>query len=678
MVSTRSGRPSPRGGIRNNDPDPGVAGATPTGTAQPNETVVATTGGGTMVDNDGGGDPTVTNTQPFEFTDVINQVIYLCGFPKDSTMVKFIRQQEWTELEHITMIGLDEIKDFFTTRDDGNFEAKPLAHHLRLLKAFILYYMRTCHKQSRVLTEGDVLDFEQAEFKAYCSSPYFQEDVGNHGTNPVMRAGPSGGTPGTTPVDLGQITPQEFRRSVKRDKSHYTDLKDDKYFNTWNRGFVATAHMHHTHLVLDEAYVPRTPMDIALFQDMQTFMYAVLEEHLKTDTGKSLVSQYEMTRDAQSVYRELKKHALNSTAAQLSGDTLLQYITSSRFPGTWRGTAHSFVLHWKEQVAKYERLEVEDIPPKQKLRMLQNAVGDVTELAYVKRIGDQDLARGLPALGYEGYMELLLSACSTYDKKMTLPGKQKRAVYTSEYVQDYGVEDDKGGEYEVFNVDTDISDVLVNYTSTNRFGNQSSKGGTNYKSNFLPREEWDKLTQEQKDQLIAKRRQEKMPSKSFRQANVHEVEDMVNLDDIIEYISMNHTISEQDGVSGEDPPGSNTLLAHMAGQSTETSPGDIRQVLASNRKPIKNTPRKVNEGNSAPSTITVGDTTYYLNKGESITVNNHQYTAHMTCMHYRVSQHDVSMMEKALIDRGATGGICGDDMLVLEVSERFVDVFGLA
>ena len=61
------------------------------------------------------------------------------------------------------------------------------------------------------------------------------------------------------------------------------------------------------------------------FKEMQTFMYAVLEDLLKTVKGKSLVSHYESTRDVQSIYnRELKKHALSSTAAQLSGDTLLQ------------------------------------------------------------------------------------------------------------------------------------------------------------------------------------------------------------------------------------------------------------------------------------------------------------------------------------------------------------------
>jgi hypothetical protein len=43
-----------------------------------------------------------------------------------------------------------------------------------------------------------------------------------------------------------------------------------------------------------------------------------------------------------------------------------------------------------------------------------------------------------------------------------------------------------------------------------------------------------------------------------------------------------------------------------------------------------------------------------------------------------VGQHDVEDMERALVDHGENGGICGNDMLVLEGSQRFVDVVGLA
>jgi hypothetical protein len=37
-----------------------------------------------------------------------------------------------------------------------------------------------------------------------------------------------------------------------------------------------------------------------VFCEMQTFMYAVMADHLKTDKGNSLVSQYEGKRDVQS------------------------------------------------------------------------------------------------------------------------------------------------------------------------------------------------------------------------------------------------------------------------------------------------------------------------------------------------------------------------------------------
>jgi Cft2 family RNA processing exonuclease len=94
--------------------------------------------------------------------------------------------------------------------------------------------------------------------------------------------------------------------------------------------------MHHTHLVLDETFVPKTDKEKAVFQEMQIFMYVVMEEHLKTDKGKLLVSKYEADNDAQSIYHELKKHGTSSTAAWLSGDTLMMYIIYAKYPGEWR------------------------------------------------------------------------------------------------------------------------------------------------------------------------------------------------------------------------------------------------------------------------------------------------------------------------------------------------------
>jgi hypothetical protein len=54
-------------------------------------------------------------------------------------MARYIDQQGWTELEHVAMIDVKEVKDFFTVDPDGNFEAKPMMVHLRMFKAFLLF-----------------------------------------------------------------------------------------------------------------------------------------------------------------------------------------------------------------------------------------------------------------------------------------------------------------------------------------------------------------------------------------------------------------------------------------------------------------------------------------------------------------------------------------------------------
>ena len=391
---------------------------------------------------------------------ILEHIIELCNFPDDSTMVEYIQQQGWTTLTDVTMVSLEEVNDFKTVKEDGSYKAKPLTIHLRRFKGFLLYYNRKCRDLSTPLDEEDVFDITRTEFTAYCGSPDYQSDLqqGLVMTPPKPTIAPS----------TDALSAQEFRRGVKRDKSHYTDLKDDKHFNSWNRGFVATAYMHHTQHVLDEHYIPdpTNPTELALFTEMQVFMYAVLEEHLKTDTGKSLVSQYEETRDAQSIYRELKRHAKSSTAAQLSSDTLLKYITSARYPGTWRGTSYAFVLHWKEQVAHYEKLELEAIPPKQKLRMLQNTVGDVSDLANVKQLSDQVVARGGRALDFEGYIELLLSACSTYDKNHATGSKSGQRNVYSTHIE---APDDAyryATDLRAYHVDIDVSEILAHATDT--------------------------------------------------------------------------------------------------------------------------------------------------------------------------------------------------------------------
>jgi hypothetical protein len=138
--------------------------------------------------------------------------------------------------------------------------------------------------------------------------------------------------------------------------------------------------------------------------------------------------------------------------------------------------------------------------------MLQNTLGDVSELPCVQQLGDQEIAQGKDPFTYESYLELLFSVCSTCDKKISNSRKQKHAVHLTSRDDEHQQHDECSDmEYEAFKVDTDISDIMMYNSDTNRFDYNNNKES---QANFLPCEEWDKLTQTQKDVLLKKRRKD--------------------------------------------------------------------------------------------------------------------------------------------------------------------------
>jgi hypothetical protein len=61
---------------------------------------------------------------------------------------------------------------------------------------------------------------------------------------------------------------------------------DDNYFHTWNFAFVAMVYMHHTHLLRAIFMFPKMNVNIVIFQESSTFMYAGHEYHFKSNKAK--------------------------------------------------------------------------------------------------------------------------------------------------------------------------------------------------------------------------------------------------------------------------------------------------------------------------------------------------------------------------------------------------------
>ena len=60
---------------------------------------------------------------------------------------------------------------------------------------------------------------------------------------------------------------EDFRRTIKRDKSHYKPLKENKQWDSWRRSTMATARSHGCEEILDPLYTPSTLEERYLFEE---------------------------------------------------------------------------------------------------------------------------------------------------------------------------------------------------------------------------------------------------------------------------------------------------------------------------------------------------------------------------------------------------------------------------
>ena len=83
-----------------------------------------------------------------------------------------------------------------------------------------------------------------------------------------------------------------------------------------------------------------------MFLEQQKFRYAVCEKTLLTNKGKALVRHYQLSFDAQAIYKKLSAYAKLTTKVTMNASALLSYITTTMLEdGKWKISSHAFILH---------------------------------------------------------------------------------------------------------------------------------------------------------------------------------------------------------------------------------------------------------------------------------------------------------------------------------------------
>jgi hypothetical protein len=72
----------------------------------------------------------------------------------------------------------------------------------------------------------------------------------------------------------------EIKKGIKRDINAFKPFKNRRSWKTWYRNFTAIAHSQGVSNVLNPSYVPSTPSEQALFDVMQSHVFAVFTAHL--------------------------------------------------------------------------------------------------------------------------------------------------------------------------------------------------------------------------------------------------------------------------------------------------------------------------------------------------------------------------------------------------------------
>ena len=231
-----------------------------------------------------------------------------------------------------------------------------------------------------------------------------------------------------------------FRKGIKREETAYPTLKDERYFDSFSRSLYITAKSHECEDVLDPEYTPPNS-EKELFEAKQVFMFSVLDKHLLTDMGKTIVRKFVHTSDAQSVWKDFQEHMKSLSKGASEKRRLTQYVTNTVLDDNHTGTAEQFVLHFNEQFRQLEEIseESEPFPPQIKLKLLQNAVRLINDLRIVETLDEfQSITTGCgrsSSLKYQTYYDLLINAFVRYDRTKKANVAKQGHIYQTTFSQ---------------------------------------------------------------------------------------------------------------------------------------------------------------------------------------------------------------------------------------------------
>ena len=479
------------------------------------------------------------------------------------------------------------------------------------------------------LTRDSYLKFRHLDTQSFSSSP------SSHHESSKLKTSFQGEFKHQTTSE-SQTALNNFKKGTKRDASVYPIFKNDKYYDTFQRSFLANLKAQGLYDVADPDHDPESGdiYEQELFKGKQSFVYSVLVTSLQTEKGRELVKEFE--GDARSIILKLHHYHTKSNVAQHDIITLTTEITNLTLNDSWKGTVRQFLSHFKEKLRLLDSLvPVSDqLPETTRLTFLQRAVQQNHDLRQIHVMDSvwRFKTDSTETLTFDTYYNLLWDAAHQYDIHQTKKGPQRKAFSSQQAV--ISDDDEYANAEEQYSTDPEP----VEHYPYSVY--QSSFHPKMPQKSFLPRHIWETLSESTKQMILEHNKKVKLnnptpcPSGSKTKPN--------------------HTL-------GKPTPAPKQVHQHSQDEPTEEPPSDTSTQTLVNKC--------LAESGIDPTDIQNVMSVSYSKRD----ISSHESSRHIQT-HQRYVFARVNQSNHHLIDRGANGGQAGADMRVIHTTPRKINI----
>ena len=580
----------------------------------------------------------------FQLQDIFQHTMRLTGPDQFDQLCQWMEYKQYLTFDDFYDNSYKNPEKFDTKGPTTEYKVKGKMNHLspnvaQKLKSFVrwmTYQERPYELHDSflaTLTRDSYLKFRHLDTQPLpISTPPHHDPQQNMSSFPIDLKPP--------PNPESKIALNNFKKGTKRDASVYPIFKNDKYYDTFQRSFLANLKAQGLYDVADPKYDPESGdiYDQELFQGKQSFVYSVLVASLQTGKGREFVKEFE--GDARSIILKLHHYHTKSNVAKHDIITLTTDITNLTLNDSWKGTVRQFLSHFKEKLRLLESLvPVSDqLPETTRITFLQRAVQQNQDLRQIHAMDCVWRFKTDPTetLTFETYYNLLWDAAHQYDLHHTKKGPQRKAFISQQ--EEVNDENEYVIEENEFFTDPEPEEEPSPYSVY-----QSSFHPKMPQKAYLPPKIWETLSESTKQMIIQHNKK-------------------IKLNNPTSYNSGNKT--KPNPTMGKPNPVPQKVHQHSKDDAKEELPSDNSTQTLVNKC--------LAESGIDPTDIQNVMSVSHAKRNISSHDSSRKIHIHQRYVFTRVNQSN-----RHLIDRGANGGLAGADMRVIHTTPRKINIVGI-